>query len=126
MNAFLRAGRFSYLYLVGDILDGWKLEKRWYWNHDYCDFLDTRIELKTRGVQIVMLSENHDEKLRQPKARFSRPNLFQRSGFRLDEQVIHNTQDARQFLVVYWDQLDGPLFGERSYMQMGSGYAWTT
>ena len=122
LNAFLQAYRFRYLYLVGDILDGWKLEKRWYWNQDYSDFLDILIELKNRGVQIVFLSGNHDEKLRQTTARLSRPILFQRFGIRLDEQIIHHTQDGRRFLVIHGDQLDGPLFRGTSKVADG---AWS-
>ncbi|MEL6648475.1 MAG: UDP-2,3-diacylglucosamine diphosphatase [Pseudomonadota bacterium] len=114
LNAFLRAYRFNYLYLVGDILDGWKLEKRWYWNQDYSDFLDILVELKSRGVQIVMISGNHDEKLRQTKARLSRAVLFRRFGIWLNEQVIHNTQDGRRLLIIHGDQLDGPLFRSTS------------
>lgn len=109
LNAFLRAHRFRHLYLVGDILDGWKLEKRWYWNQEYSDFLDNLIELRNRGVKIFFLSGNHDEKLRQPIARLSRPLLMRRFGIRLEEQVIHSTQDGRRLLVIHGDQFDGPL-----------------
>ena len=32
---FLRVVDCKYLYLVGDLIDGWELKFRWYWRDDY-------------------------------------------------------------------------------------------
>ena len=109
LNMFLRAHTFRNLYLVGDILDGWKLEKRWYWCQDYSDFMDILIELENRGVRITFLTGNHDEKLRQPAACHYRPILLRQFGIRLAERVIHRTNDGRRLIVMHGDQFDGPL-----------------
>lgn len=109
LNAFLRKSQFQHLYLVGDILDGWKLEQRWYWSQDYSDFLDILMDLKRRNVRITVLTGNHDERLREPVARLYRPILMKRYGLRVEEKVIHHTTDGRRLLVIHGDQFDGRL-----------------
>src|SRR5438046_273342 len=34
---FLRRTESDYLYLVGDIIDGWQLRRRWYWQQSHND-----------------------------------------------------------------------------------------
>lgn len=114
LNAFLRAHTCRHLYLVGDILDGWKLEKRWYWNQDYSDFLDTLIEFKNKGGKITVLSGNHDEKLREHSVQRARRILSRRFGLTLKEQAIHQTKDGRRLLVIHGDQFDSPLLRSAS------------
>jgi UDP-2,3-diacylglucosamine pyrophosphatase LpxH len=114
LNTFLRSHRYRHLYLVGDILDGWKLEKRWYWCQDYSDFLDLLIQLNSIGVRITLLTGNHDEKLREPEACHFRPILLRQFGLRLTERVIHRTTDGRHLIVMHGDQFDGPLLRRTS------------
>jgi len=104
--AFLRGHEFERFYLVGDILDGWKLESRWYWNRAYSDFLDLLMELRRKGVRIVVLTGNHDEKLRDVIPRIFRPVLLRRFGLRLEEEVVHRAADGRRYLVLHGDQFD--------------------
>ncbi|WP_209424690.1 UDP-2,3-diacylglucosamine diphosphatase [Pararhodobacter sp. SW119] len=109
LNRFLCAHDFRHLYLVGDVLDGWKLEKRWYWNRDYSDFVDLLIELRRRRVRITLLTGNHDERLRDVLAILFRPILLRRFGIRIEERIIHRARDGRRYLVMHGDQFDGLL-----------------
>ncbi|MGC9419712.1 MAG: UDP-2,3-diacylglucosamine diphosphatase, partial [Rhodovulum sp.] len=109
LNAFLRAHRFDTLYLVGDVLDGWKLEQRWYWSQDYSAFLDLLLELAARQVRITVLTGNHDEKLRDLLAVLFRPVLLRRYGIRVEERAVHRAGDGRRYLVMHGDQFDGGL-----------------
>ena len=36
---FLRCTESDYLYLVGDIIDGWQLRRRWYWHQLHNDVI---------------------------------------------------------------------------------------
>src|SRR5258706_11106308 len=38
---FLRATESETLYLVGDIIDGWQLKRRWYWEQAHNDVVQT-------------------------------------------------------------------------------------
>ncbi|MBK1636780.1 UDP-2,3-diacylglucosamine diphosphatase [Rhodovulum adriaticum] len=108
LNGFLRAHDFERLYLVGDILDGWKLEKRWYWNRDYSEFLDSLLALRRRS-RITLITGNHDERLRDMLAILFRPVLLRKYGIRVEERIVHRARDGRQFLVMHGDQFDGAL-----------------
>lgn len=112
--SFLRAHSFERLYLVGDILDGWKLENRWYWNRDYTELLDLLVELRQRGVHITLLTGNHDEKLRDILAKLFRPVLLRRFGIRVEERAVHTTRDGKRYLVMHGDQFDGALLRSTS------------
>lgn len=109
LNDLLAACEFEHLYLVGDILDGWKLEKRWYWTQDYCDFFDTLMALRRRRVQITLLTGNHDEKLREMLPKLFRPLIQCRYGIRIEERCLHHTADGATLLVMHGDQFDGTL-----------------
>jgi len=38
---FLRATESETLYLVGDIIDGWQLKRRWYWDQTHNNVVQT-------------------------------------------------------------------------------------
>jgi UDP-2,3-diacylglucosamine pyrophosphatase LpxH len=49
---FLRYNDFEYLYLVGDIIDGWQLRRSWYWNQWHNDVR----KIRARHEKVHMLS----------------------------------------------------------------------
>lgn len=109
LTGFLSRCEVEHVYLVGDILDGWKLEKRWHWTQEYCDFLDLLTTLRRRQVRITLITGNHDEKLRDLVPVLMRPLILRRFGIRIEERCLHRTRDGRRFLVMHGDQFDGVL-----------------
>ncbi|ARE38920.1 Ser/Thr protein phosphatase family protein, UDP-2,3-diacylglucosamine hydrolase [Rhodovulum sp. P5] len=109
LNDFLRSHDFDHLYLVGDVVDGWKMETRWYWNQEYSDLLDHLFDLRRRKVRVVVITGNHDERLRDMLAILFRPILLRRYGFRVDERTIHRAADGRRYVVMHGDQFDGAV-----------------
>ena len=110
LTEFLAGCEMDHLYLVGDILDGWKLEKRWYWTQDYCDFVDLLMTLRRRRVRITLITGNHDEKLREILPVLLRPLILRRFGIRIEERCMHRTRDGRALIVMHGDQFDGVLW----------------
>jgi UDP-2,3-diacylglucosamine pyrophosphatase LpxH len=55
---------FENLFLLGDIIDGWRLSVKWKWKKSYTKFFKKLIKLKDEGVKIVYVTGNHDEFLR--------------------------------------------------------------
>jgi hypothetical protein len=62
--SFLRSIETETLYLVGDIIDGWRLKKGWYWPDAHNEVLRRILKMAHRGTRVVFICGNHDEMLR--------------------------------------------------------------
>ena len=96
---FLRNIECETLYLVGDILDGWRLRKGWYWPDEHNEVVRRILKLAHRGTRVVLIAGNHDEMLR-PYAGFT----F--GGVEVALEAIHTTRDGRRLLVTHGDAFD--------------------
>ena len=52
------------MYLVGDIIDGWRLKKKFYWPTSHNDVVWRIMKRAKRGTRVVYIPGNHDEVLR--------------------------------------------------------------
>jgi UDP-2,3-diacylglucosamine pyrophosphatase LpxH len=87
------------LFLVGDIVDGWKLRRSFAWN-DTCSFVVRRVlGMLKRGTRVHYATGNHDEFLRAWS-----PQTF--GNVELADQFIHVTRDGRRLLVIHGDLFD--------------------
>ena len=110
---FLRHVESDYLYLVGDIVDGWRLQKRWFWPDKHAEVLERLLARARDGTEVVYLPGNHDEALRK---------LIGRSvgGVKIRHDAIHRTADGRRLLVVHGDVFDGVVTDMRWLALVGS------
>jgi len=99
---FLREHDSEYLYLVGDIVDGWQLKKGWYWPQAHNDVVQKLLRKARKGTKVIYVPGNHDEMLRQ----FAE-NQF--GGVDVVEETIHVNADGRRFLVIHGDLFDGVM-----------------
>ena len=61
---FLRRTESDYLFLVGDIIDGWQLKRRWYWHQLHNDVVQKVLRKARKGTEVVYVPGNHDEAAR--------------------------------------------------------------
>jgi UDP-2,3-diacylglucosamine pyrophosphatase LpxH len=54
----------EYLFLVGDIIDGWLLKKRFYWKQSYTNLIRKILSYSKNGTKVIYITGNHDEFLR--------------------------------------------------------------
>ncbi len=87
------------LYLVGDIIDGWKLKRSFYWNDTSSFVVRRMLGMLKRGTRIFYATGNHDEFLRP----FAPQTL---GGVELADMFIHDTIDGRRLLVIHGDFFD--------------------
>lgn len=97
---FLRCVESEHLYLVGDIVDGWQLRRRWYWPQAHNDVVQKLLRKARKGTRVVFVPGNHDE--------FARRYVgHDFGGIEVVEDCIHRTADGRQFWVMHGDLFDG-------------------
>ena len=100
--AFLKQHPSDYLYLVGDIIDGWQLRKRWYWPQSHNDVIQKLLKRARKGCKTVFVPGNHDE--------FARAFDGQQfGGIDVMEETVHLTADGRSIWVTHGDYFDGVI-----------------
>lgn len=99
---FLKNNESDYLYLVGDIFDGWALGKSWYWPQLHNDVIQKILRKARKGTKVTYIPGNHDEFARG----FVDMNF---GGIATKMQCIHTTVDGRQLLILHGDQFDGVI-----------------
>jgi len=97
---FLRRTESRYLYLVGDIVDGWQLKRRWYWHQGHNDVIQKILRKARKGTSVVYIPGNHDE-----AARHYLGLAF--GGIVICDEAIHTTADGKRLLVTHGDLFDG-------------------
>ena len=96
---FLREVDADTIYLVGDIVDGWRLKTAWYWPQEHNDIVQKLLRKVRKGVRLVYIPGNHDE--------FLRDYLGTHFGvIEVADTAIHQGADGRRYLVVHGDTFD--------------------
>jgi UDP-2,3-diacylglucosamine pyrophosphatase LpxH len=96
---FLRQTESETLYLVGDIVDGWRLKRSWYWPQLHNDVVQKLLRKARKGTRVVYIPGNHDELLR----RFLEINIGQ---IEVLSEAIHETANGKRLLVMHGDEFD--------------------
>ena len=58
---FLRHNDADTIYLVGDIVDGWRLKSGWYWPQSHNDVVQKLLRKARKGARVIYVPGNHDE-----------------------------------------------------------------
>ena len=111
---FLKENECDTLYLVGDIIDGWALRRKWYWTNDCNLFMQKLLRKSRHGTRIVYLAGNHDEFLRF----FELPMMF--GNIEVKDELIHTTANGDKYLVIHGDKFDGVLSSVQWISYLGS------
>ena len=98
---FLKQHECETLYLVGDIVDGWKLKGSWYWPQEHTNVIRKVLTKSKRDTQVYYVTGNHDEFLR----KFVGFGLSL-GNIRVVDEHIHTTADGRRLLVTHGDAFD--------------------
>ena len=94
------------MYLVGDIIDGWRLKKKFYWPPAHNDVVWRILKRARRGTRIVYIPGNHDEMFRQ----FTGLNF---GGVEIRRAAFHTTADGRRLMVRHGDEFDAVMLAHR-------------
>jgi UDP-2,3-diacylglucosamine pyrophosphatase LpxH len=131
LNNFLKHNTCDTLYLVGDIIDAWKIQQnRWRWKQSHTNVIRRILGHAKRGTRVIYVAGNHDE--------FLRPLIPYGLGFGMVEvvnQAEHIGLDGRHYLVTHGDLFDGitritpwlSFLGDRLYdfvLNLNSRFNW--
>jgi UDP-2,3-diacylglucosamine pyrophosphatase LpxH len=96
---FLRDNESDKLYLVGDIIDCWAMSKGIYWPQLHNDVVQKILRKARKGTDVVYISGNHDEILRNFDDQFF-------GNIEIREKTIYIDAKNRPVLVIHGDQFD--------------------
>ena len=122
---FLKHNDADTIYLVGDIVDGWKLRKGWYWPQAHNDVVQKLLRKARKGARVIYVPGNHDE--------FARGYTgLSFGGIEVVDDALHETADGKTMLVIHGDQFDIVVcnarwlayFGDWAYEVAIAANAW--
>jgi UDP-2,3-diacylglucosamine pyrophosphatase LpxH len=98
---FLKANTCDHLYLVGDIIDGWKLKRGWNWPQSHSNVIRRLLTSAKRGTTLTYITGNHDEFLRD-WVRFG----IRVGNIKIVDECEHIGVTGHRYLVVHGDMFD--------------------
>jgi UDP-2,3-diacylglucosamine pyrophosphatase LpxH len=113
---FLRVTESDWLYIVGDLVDNWALEKAWFWDQLHNDLIQKILRKARKGTKVIYIPGNHDDKFRDFRnLRMGRVAVL--------EDTIHHAANGNRYLVLHGDKYDGIVryapwlarLGDRAY-----------
>ncbi len=115
-STFLRETEAQTIFLVGDIVDFWKVRRGPHWPQSHNDVMQKILRKARKGTRVVFVPGNHDEGLRD----YCDLNF---GGIEIRRDAIHTTADGRRYLVLHGDEFDIivryarwlAFLGDRSY-----------
>jgi UDP-2,3-diacylglucosamine pyrophosphatase LpxH len=104
---FLAHNACQTLFLVGDIVDGWQLKRRWYWTDAQQRVVTEMLRKVDNGTRVIFVPGNHDEFARDYAGRQIFGNKV--GGIEIANEAIHETADGKRFWVLHGDRFDGVI-----------------
>ena len=99
---FLKHHSSQSLYLIGDIIDGWQLRRRWFWPQAHNDVVQKLLRRARKGCKVVFVPGNHDE--------FARAFIGHNfGGIEVQEEAVHVTADGKRLWITHGDYFDGVI-----------------
>ncbi len=113
---FLKHNDAKTIYLVGDIIDFWRVKRGPVWQQSHNDVLQKLLRKVRKGSKIIYIPGNHDEAMRDYCG-------MTFGGIEIHHDTIHVGADGRRYLVMHGDEFDVVVryakwlafLGDRSY-----------
>lgn len=109
---FLKHNDSEKLYLVGDIVDGWRLKRKWYWPQSHNDVVQKILRKARKGSEIIYVPGNHDEGLR----RYVGTHF---GGIEVRPTDIYEAVNGDKYLVLHGDSFDNVMLYARWLASIG-------
>jgi UDP-2,3-diacylglucosamine pyrophosphatase LpxH len=97
--SFLRDLECDNLFLVGDIFDGWRLKKNWYWPVEHSTVVQKLLRMSRKGTHLIYIPGNHDEFMRQFLDHYF-------GNIVITNEYEYHSVDGKKYIVVHGDRFD--------------------
>lgn len=101
LTDFLKKNTCENLYLVGDIIDGWRLKRSWFWDKHHDEVVRLVLKAARTGTNVIYVPGNHDEMLR----KYISLNI-EFCSIKLQMEAEHTTADGKRLLITHGDAFD--------------------
>lgn len=95
---FLRQVECDRLYLVGDVIDLWRLRREHYWPQSHNDVVQKILRKARKGTDVILIPGNHDEFVTNFIGIFG--NIV------IKRQDVYTTADGRRLLIMHGHEFD--------------------
>ena len=109
---FLEKHPADTIYLIGDIIDAWRLRRSWFWPQSHNDVVQALLARAHDGATIYYIPGNHDEVLRSYFGTHF-------GGVEVMETASHVTADGRRLLITHGDQFDSIVVNAKWLAHVG-------
>jgi UDP-2,3-diacylglucosamine pyrophosphatase LpxH len=96
---FLREHEAEHLFLIGDIIDFWSMNRSISWSRAQNTVIQKILRRARHGEKVVFIPGNHDEALREYHG-----TTF--GDIEVANEYVHEIADGRRFLLVHGDEFD--------------------
>ena len=96
---FLRHYEAENLFLIGDIIDFWAMNRSIHWTPTQNTVVQKVLRAARKGTRVIFVPGNHDEALREYVG-----TAF--GDIELSYDHVHTTADGRRFLLIHGDEFD--------------------
>jgi len=97
---FIREYESESLYLVGDIIDGWAIKRKFVWEQSHSDVIQKILRKARKGTKVYFIAGNHDE--------FLRPFLpiILGDNLTIENELVFEGLNKKRYLVTHGDFFD--------------------
>ncbi|GAA0301328.1 UDP-2,3-diacylglucosamine diphosphatase [Psychrosphaera haliotis] len=110
--AFLKSCEVKRIFLVGDIVDFWALNRRTFWPEAHNKVFNHLLELSQQGVEVIYIPGNHDDVVRSYQS-------FNFAGMKIHQEYIHETVSGKKLLLLHGDKFDQQVCFGRFHAKLG-------
>lgn len=100
LNDFLKQHESENLFLVGDIIDGWAIRRKFRWYQSHSNVVQRILKKAKKGTSVYFITGNHDE--------FIRPftPLLLGDSLEVTNELEYKGIDGKRYLVTHGDFFD--------------------
>ena len=108
---FLKHNQSENLFLVGDIIDGWRLERKFYWPQSHSNVIRRILTAAKRGTNVIYILGNHDEALRKLL-----PFNISFGRIQVKNNYRYEAVDGNTYLVLHGDLFDTAIKNKLKFL----------